>query len=182
MHNQRLTPYLYQPDGKDIIVERPAYEFPRENARTVDLLAIAGWVAFTEQFTSAPKLFEKIEGGAAKRNNLASHGTFLGAADGFVCFYRGVSVPQNAPVDHFIPWAFVLEDKVWNLVLACASCNGQKSSSVASKTYIERLTTRTENLWRNLRKRSLRSSAVSWRSGAHEAYETIWSSLPSAVC
>src|SRR5262249_6210181 len=73
----------------------------------------------TEQFTSAPKLFEKIEGGAAKRNNLASHRTFLGAADGFVCFYRGVSVPQNAPVDHFIPWAFVLEDKVWNLVLAC---------------------------------------------------------------
>jgi len=32
VHNQRLTPYLYQPDGKDIIVERPAYEFPRENA------------------------------------------------------------------------------------------------------------------------------------------------------
>ena len=126
MHHQRLTPHLYQPDGKDIIVERPAYEFLRENARTVDRLAITGWVAFTEQFTSAPKPFEKLEGAAAKHNNLASYWTFLGAADGVVCFYCGV-FPQNAPVDHLIPWAFVLEDKVWNLVLACASCNGAKN-------------------------------------------------------
>src|SRR5215469_12425092 len=44
------------------------------------------------------------------------------------------------------------------------------------------LTTRTESLSQNLRKRPLRSSAVSWRSGAHGACETLGSSLPSAVC
>jgi hypothetical protein len=146
VHNQEVEPYLYELDGKDIIVGKPAHEFLKENARAVDLLALAGWVAFTEQFTSAPKLFEKIAGARAKRKQLASYRTFLGTTDGFVCFYCGVPVPQNAPVDHFIPWAFVLEDKIWNLVLACASCNTQKSNAVASKKCVEQLNERNEKL------------------------------------
>ena len=80
-----------------------------------------------------------LNGAAAKHNNLASYWTFLGAADGVVCFYCGFAFRRTRPGGQFIPWAFVLEDKVWNLVLACASCNGKKTSSVASKTYIEGL-------------------------------------------
>jgi 5-methylcytosine-specific restriction endonuclease McrA len=146
VHKREVEPRLYKPDGHDVIVEKPAYEFLRENARTVDLLAIAGWVAFTEQFTSAPKLFEKIEGTAARRKQLAPYRAFLGVTVGFACFYCRAPAPQNTPVDHVIPWAFVAEDKVWNLVLACASCNGQKSSSVASMEYIRRLSDRNERL------------------------------------
>src|SRR5262249_4069512 len=71
VHKREVEPRLYKLDGNDVIVEKPAYDFLRENARSVDLLAIAGWVAFTEQFTSAPKLFEKIEGAAARRKQLA---------------------------------------------------------------------------------------------------------------
>ena len=26
-------------------------------------------------------------------------------------------------IDHFIPWSFVKDDKIWNLVLSCAECN-----------------------------------------------------------
>jgi hypothetical protein len=146
VHKSRIEPYLYELDGGDIIIGTPAYEFLRENARSVDLLAIAGWVAFTEQFSSAPRLFEKIEGLVARRSQLAPYRRFLGAIDGFVCFYCRASVPQNAPVDHLVPWAFVAEDKVWNLVIACASCNGRKSSSVVGMDYIERLNNRNEKL------------------------------------
>jgi hypothetical protein len=56
VHKTQIEPHLYELNGSDIIIEKSAYEFLRENCRSVDLLAIAGWVAFTEQFTSAPRL------------------------------------------------------------------------------------------------------------------------------
>jgi hypothetical protein len=37
-------------------------EFLRDYSRTLQLLAIGGWVRFTEQFTAAPRLYEKIVG------------------------------------------------------------------------------------------------------------------------
>jgi hypothetical protein len=146
VHKRQVEPYLYRLDGADIIVETSGCEFLREHARCVDLLAIAGWVAFTEQFTSAPKLFEKIEGTAASRKQLAPYRVFLGTIDGFVCFYCGAPVPPSTPVDHLVPWAFVAEDKIWNLVIACEACNSQKSSSVAGSDFIERLIERNETL------------------------------------
>jgi 5-methylcytosine-specific restriction endonuclease McrA len=166
VHKRQLEPYLYRLDGSDVIIETDVCEFLRKNARCVDLLAIAGWVAFTEQFTSAPRLFEKIEGATASRKQLAPYRTFLGAVDGFACFYCGVPVPSNAPVDHLVPWAFVAEDKIWNLVITCESCNGKKSSSVAGSGFIERLQERNEKLLSisaKLLPSLIRQELVEWR-------------------
>jgi hypothetical protein len=146
VHKRPVQPYLYRLDSADIIIENSGCEFLRHHARCVDLLAIAGWVAFTEQFTSAPRLFEKIEGMTPSRKQLTAYRAILGRMDGFVCFYCRTPVPPNAPVDHLVPWAFVAEDKIWNLVIACESCNSQKSSSVAGSGFIERLIERNETL------------------------------------
>jgi 5-methylcytosine-specific restriction endonuclease McrA len=142
VHKRVTQPLLYRLEGNDLIIDEAACHFLRSNARCVDLLAIAGWVAFTEQFTSAPKL----EGAVATRKQLTPYRMFLGDICGFICFYCGTHVPTNAPVDHVVPWAFVAEDKVWNLVIACESCNGQKSSSIASPDFITRLNDRNERL------------------------------------
>jgi 5-methylcytosine-specific restriction endonuclease McrA len=146
VHRKPVMPCLYHLDGGDLVIDAAACEFLRRNARSIDLLAIAGWVAFTELFTSAPRLFEKIEGAAAVRRQLTPYRTFLATIGGLVCFYCETRVPTNAPVDHVVPWAFVAEDKVWNLVIACESCNGQKSSSVAGPDFIARLNGRNESL------------------------------------
>jgi 5-methylcytosine-specific restriction endonuclease McrA len=146
VHKRLVEPYLYRLNGADVIVEPSGCKFLREHARCVDLLAIAGWVAFTEQFTSAPRLFEKIEGTAVSRKQLASYRTFLGAIGGFTCFYCGASVLPNVPVDHVVPWAFVAEDMVWNLVIACETCNSKISSSIAGSFFIDRLIERNEKL------------------------------------
>jgi hypothetical protein len=161
-----VEPHLFRPDGSDIIVEADGCEFLRKQARCVDLLAIAGWVAFTEQFTSAPRLFEKIEGMAVSRKQLTPYRTFLGAMDGFVCFYCGASVLPNAPVDHVVPWAFVAEDKIWNLVIACEACNSKKSSSIADSFFVERLIGRNEKLLsqsEELLPSLIRRELVDWR-------------------
>lgn len=49
---------------------------------------------------------------------------------------------QLIHVDHFIPWSYLFEDELWNLVLACRKCNLQKHSSLPPEKYVRLLTSR----------------------------------------
>lgn len=46
---------------------------------------------------------------------------------------------DNIHVDHFIPWSYVYEDKEWNLVLSCSSCNLKKSDYLASEKCLDKI-------------------------------------------
>jgi hypothetical protein len=48
-----------------------------------------------------------------------------------------------------LPWSFVLEDRTWNLVLACRKCNNEKRDKLAKLDAIERLCTRNEQIARD---------------------------------
>ena len=61
------------------------------------------------------------------------------------CFYCGKKLSENA-VDHFIPWSFVKDDKLWNFVLACPVCNSRKSDKLASQTFLSNIRLRNEKL------------------------------------
>ena len=55
-------PKLYQQERDGIRIEDRTWEFLKSHSQVITQLAIGGWVEFTEQFTSAPKLFQKIQG------------------------------------------------------------------------------------------------------------------------
>lgn len=48
------------------------------------------------------------------------------------CFYCGAAVGKSAPVDHVLPWSRVGIDGLANLVVACATCNTDKSQTLPS--------------------------------------------------
>ena len=49
-------------------------------------------------------------------------------------------------VDHVTPWCYVLEDRVWNLVLACKNCNSAKSNQTPADRYIDELINRNKTI------------------------------------
>ena len=51
--------------------------------------------------------------------------------------------------DHFIPWSFVKEDKLWNFVLSCPDCNIKKSDKLPSKNFISIIHNRNNLLLNN---------------------------------
>ena len=55
-------PKLYEQEEEAIRIEDRTLEFLKSHSQVITQLAIGGWVEFTEQFTSAPKLFQKIQG------------------------------------------------------------------------------------------------------------------------
>ena len=65
------------------------------------------------------------------------------------CFYYGKKLSndgQKVHVDHFVPRAFIKDDKMWNLVLACPTCNLQKNDKLAADVYMEKLLERNKKI------------------------------------
>lgn len=54
------------------------------------------------------------------------------------CFYCGIHLPSDNPIDHVLPWSIVGIDGLANLVLACRRCNGDKSNALPAMSLVER--------------------------------------------
>jgi len=112
--------------------------------KIIDYMAVAAWVDFTEGFTAAPKLFQKLSGEQPKRKAVTKWLPELSRLQDCRCFYCREQVQDQGDIDHLMPWSFVLEDKTWNLVLACRPCNSTKRDRVVSPEALQRLLDRNE--------------------------------------
>ncbi len=66
------------PEGRHFLIEY---------RKLIDYVAVSGWVRFTEQFTSAPKLHDKIEGTKVQRGAVSQWRSALVEMQNGKCFY-----------------------------------------------------------------------------------------------
>lgn len=95
----------------------------------------------------AVKLLGKIDE-SAKRNNLTMYRKILYEEfESKTCFYCGRQLrPDKIDVDHFIPWSFIKDDNLWNLVLACPTCNRKKNDKLPAGDYLIALANRNHQI------------------------------------
>ena len=126
------------------------YEFLCKHKVAIEKLNYYEWARFLEKVNSEPlatHLLDKIDK-SAKRNNLSFYRQILfNEFESRECFYCGKKLRGDGiQVDHFIPWVFMKDDKLWNMVLACSSCNNKKSDKLAREPFLEKLIIRNRNL------------------------------------
>jgi len=109
--------------GDTIELTQGSRHFLIDYKRLIDYVAVSGWVRFTEGFISAPKLHGKIDGTNLRRGALSQRYDLLMSVQNGKCFYGDNHDMHSPEVDHVLPRSFVLEDRTWNLVLACRVCN-----------------------------------------------------------
>lgn len=63
-------------------------------------------------------------------------------AFGAHCFYCGMHLRPDNPIDHVLPWSLVGIDGLANLVLSCARCNGDKRNSLPAVSIVDRVLAR----------------------------------------
>jgi hypothetical protein len=134
-------------------------QFLIEYKKLIDYVAVSGWVRFTEGYTSAPRLHDKIDGSDLRRGSVAQWRGFLMVIQNGKCFYDESHDMSSPEVDHVLPWSFVLEDRTWNLVLACRKCNNEKRDRLTNADALERLCIRNEQI----AKRYIQSSPTFFR-------------------
>lgn len=102
------------------------------------------WAQFLEKTNEEDKcnlLLSKIDT-SSKRSNLKKYKDLLYNDLGYnSCFYHdGIVSYDKVSVDHFIPWSFIRNDKIWNLVISCKNCNEiLKKTKIPSNKFIDKL-------------------------------------------
>ena len=138
--------YDYDDDAQTVTLRPEAFEFFKNNYLLLSKAVLVEWTKFLEPINkNLPMLTTKIEGlgeEQRRRQPLAEYRRLLSPCDDH-CFYcRARLEPGSVQVDHLIPWSYIFDDSVWNLVLACQSCNCKKSNSLPQEEFRDALVTR----------------------------------------
>ena len=136
---------------QDYLVFHPAaYPFLMKYKMELERLNYYAWAKFLETVNDDNvliRLLDKLELALPQRQNLDVYRQVLYKEfEEQYCFYCGKKLTRTSHVDHFIPWSFVKEDKLWNFVLACPSCNTRKNNKLPAQIFVEKLETRNHSI------------------------------------
>ena len=128
------------------------YQFICKHKLVIEKLNYYEWAKYLEKINDdlvMDHLLTKIDK-SSERENLSIYRRILFEEfENESCFYCGKKLSndgQKVHVDHFVPRAFIKDDKMWNLVLACPACNLQKNDKLASIIYLEKLLDRNKKI------------------------------------
>ncbi len=169
------TFYDYDDEKREITLKPKAHYFFRQNYGLLTRALLAEWIKYLERVNHGlPMLAAKIDNEEAERGSLKQYRNafFEYSKD---CFYCNGRLERDCiHVDHFIPWSYLFDNDAWNLVLACPSCNLQKSDSLPPKTFVDELIKRDsqyEKTMEMMRKSLLRLSFKGpWEKEIHSHY------------
>jgi len=146
IHNHILHPKgkkFVMPIENDryIILNGKSITFFKNNYELLHKALILEWAKFLEKTNFTPRLISKIENlGENKRKSLLSFRKKLLEMKNHNCFYCNHDLEdKKIHVDHFIPWSYIYEDEIWNLVLSCSDCNSKKSDYLANEKCLDKL-------------------------------------------
>lgn len=125
------------------------YAFVCKHKVAIEKLNYYEWARYLEKINAddvMDHLLTKIDE-SSKRSNLNYYRDILFEEFENRCFYCGRRITSNSVhVDHFIPWSFIKDDKLWNFVLACPACNESKRDRLAPEANLNLLINRNQQL------------------------------------
>lgn len=143
---------IYSFDLKEdgITLNYCVYEFMLKYKAELERLNYYSWARFLEQINDdnvLVKVIDKLELSTPRRENLSVYREILRREfEEDTCFYCGKKLQKNMHVDHFIPWSFVKNDKIWNFVLSCPTCNVKKNNRVPNKEFLIKIEDRNKKI------------------------------------
>jgi hypothetical protein len=147
-----LLLYHWEPGQDHVVVTQQVHSFLRSQAPALELVANFYWAEFLEGCNRlAPRIVQKVSRDGSSRKSLQKYLNILRDESNVQCFYCEARFgEQRVPtVDHVIPWSFLLEDDLWDLVLACSKCNSAKSDWLPDHAFIQKLLRRNRGLSRS---------------------------------
>lgn len=160
--NRVENPRFYERKRGGIVINEEAWTFLRSEGPLLRDQLLFHWARWLENFNGAPRIASKLAySGRQRRSSLRLIGQRL-KAEQASCFYCPETLGEDYHVDHVIPWAYLFQDPLWDLVLACPTCNLRKSDTLPQREALGRLIERNDRLllvddWRRDMAHSLQS-------------------------
>lgn len=147
--------YGFNKKEKKIWFNKSSYKFLCEYKTTLEKLNYYSWILWIENILNikqeaASNLASKLDL-SNKRKSLEKFKEELKIKGNLErCFYCGKEIKScSCHLDHFVPWSFVHDDKIWNLVYSCSSCNESKNNKIPNEEFLLKIQRRNELLLDN---------------------------------
>jgi dsRNA-specific ribonuclease len=146
-------------DDKLVILKSNLQELNRNYLIVFDIINFR-WTQILEEFNLSPKISKKvkvIDIEEVKRKPLNKFIKYIEYENkSRECFICGEEIIGEKPsIDHVIPWSYLYDDNLWNLVFTHKSCNSSKNNIIPSEETIKRLEDRNIRLMNILRTKGL---------------------------
>ena len=168
---------IYKLDLNNSFIELPHPELIREYSDVILESINYRWSRILENFNSSPRISQKVKNidqGKIKRGNLNSFRKYLNLT-GESCFICGVRIENETPsIDHLIPWSYIYNDDLWNLVYTHKSCNSSKSNRLVEETDIRRLEIRNVELLRQLESNKINKQSEELRFSIEKSHPMMF--------
>lgn len=142
--------YSFDLKEKGLTLNYCIYEFMLKYKFELERLNYYSWARFLEQVNddnALIRVIDKLELSTPRRADLSVYREILRREfEEDTCFYCGKKLQKKIHVDHFIPWSFVKDDKIWNFVLSCSTCNERKNNRVPGKDFLIRIEERNKKI------------------------------------
>ncbi|MCE2508843.1 MAG: HNH endonuclease, partial [Nitrosopumilaceae archaeon] len=142
---------FYDSDDKKITLRPEALVFLHNYHAPLLKMIFLEWTIFLEKANPMmPKLSAKIarnmdDSGRAPTNKQKR--MLSACEESKKCFYCDKSTEGDNVQTHydpFIPWSFLHDTEIWNLVVSCQTCNASKSDMLAPESCMVKLLARNE--------------------------------------
>lgn len=142
--------YGFDLNDTGIVLNPCVYNFMLKYKTELEKLNYYAWARFLEQINDdnvLVRVIDKLELATPRREDLSVYREILRIEfEENTCFYCGKELENNIQVDHFIPWSFVKDDKLWNCVLSCARCNKRKSNKLPKQDFLMKIEKRNNSI------------------------------------
>ncbi len=144
--------YSFSKKEEWIQINPQMYEFVCKHKLAIEKLNYYEWARYLERINDdavMDHLLTKIDKSSERENLSVYRRILFEEFENETCFYCGRKLSndgQKVHVDHFVPRTFIKDDKMWNLVLACPTCNLQKNDKLAENIYLDKLVERNKNI------------------------------------
>lgn len=144
--------YSFSRSGEWLQINPQMYEFICKHKLAIEKLNYYEWAKYLEKVNDdsvMDHLLTKIDKSTERENLSVYRRILFEEFEHRKCFYCEKTLSndgQRVHVDHFVPRAFIKDDKMWNLVLACPTCNLQKNDKLASAIYLDKLLSRNKKI------------------------------------
>ena len=135
--------WLYSWDSSQelVMLNRKSLEKIFVHKEVLRKLTVFHWALFIERYNQAPSVTNKLlDAKKSRAIKKLVRELVIGLSDDR-CFYCE-QIPNTVEIDHFIPFAFLFDNPIWDLVYSCGDCNsgkGGKFEKLPPKEYVSKL-------------------------------------------
>ena len=146
--------YGFEENTDYLVFSNTAYNFLVKYKMEIEKLNYYSWAKFLEKINEENVLYKiltKLDLSIPKRSPLDIYREILYKEfQENNCFYCGKKLKNLVHVDHFIPWSFIKEDKIWNFVLSCPQCNTRKNNFLPDERFVTKIILRNKTICKDI--------------------------------